>query len=129
MKPEKLAAYVTPPMAGAVVGENITVLATSTASASTDLGPTTNPGLFNRFVDVVADGGKIYVVFDNDSTHAIDETTTGTTEATCWPLADGVPQSFVLDPTRHRYIHYKAASGTPTLRIRPSSPTGTGSGP
>jgi hypothetical protein len=126
MNSEKLATYVTPPEASATVGKGITVLATSTASASTDLAPATNPGLFNRYVDVVADGGKIYVCFDEDSTHAINEATTGTTEATCWPLADGVPQSFVLDPTRHRYMHYKAASGTPTLRIRPSSPKHSG---
>lgn len=121
-KTADLAAHVTAPEASATVGRGITVIATSTASAQTDLAPATNPGLFNRYVDIVADGGKIYVSFDDDTGHALNEATTGTTEATCWPLADGVPQSFILDPVKHRYLNHKAASGTPTLRIRPSSP-------
>lgn len=125
---ERQAANVTPPMASATPAEGVTALATSTTSATFDLD--SYPEFFGRYVDLKADGGKIYVVFDNDSTGSINESTTGasisaaTTEATCWPITDGETLSVRLEKTTHRYLHVKAASGTPTLRIRTSSPRG-----
>jgi hypothetical protein len=115
-------------MASTTPAEGVTALSTSTASATHDLN--SYPEFFGRYVDLKADGGKIYVVFDTDSTGSINEATTGatvataTTEATCWPIADGETLSVRLEKTTHRYLHVKAASGTPTLRIRTSSPRG-----
>lgn len=125
------AAVVTPPTAGATPGAGITCIATDTTSRTYDLQAYT--ALFGRFVDFKADGGKVYFLLDNDSTGGLDQTVAGvagvttavadgTTEAVPWPLADGETLSCMLSPTAHRYLHVKASSGTPQLRIRPSSP-------
>src|SRR5687767_4250294 len=109
-------------MASATPAVGVTAIATSTASASVDLNA--YPEFYGRYVDLQADGGKIYIVFDDDSTHSINEATTGTTiatgttEAIPWAIPDGTTISVRLEKTTHRYLHHKAASGTPTLRIR-----------
>lgn len=130
-RPEVQALTVTPPTAGTTVGLHVSCIATSTTSATYDMQSHTN--FFNRYVDFKADGGKIYFSLDNDSTGSIDETVAGTagaatapadgtTEAVPWFLADGETTSFIPTPTKHRYLHVKAATGTPKLRFRASSP-------
>lgn len=125
---ERQAQNVTPPMASATPATGVTALATSTASATFDLG--SYPAFFGRFVALQADGGKIYVVFDDDSTGSINEATTGasiaagTTEAIPWAIPDGATLNVRLERTTHRYMHVKAASGTPTLRMRTTTPIG-----
>lgn len=133
---EAQALCVTPPEPGTTVGAGITCIATDTTSRTYDLAGAnldSAPGLYGRYVDFRADGGKIYIALDNDSTGAIDETVQGTagvatapadgtTEAVPWPLTDGETLSVQMNPTLHRYLHVKGASGTARLRIRPSSP-------
>lgn len=129
--PEQQAMCVTPPTAGATPGAGVTCIGTDTTSRTYDLSAYT--GLFGRYVDFKADGGKVYILLDGDSTGNIDETVKGTagaatapadgtTEAVPWPIADGETLSCRLSETAHRYLHVKGASGTAYLRIRPSSP-------
>lgn len=128
---EVQAATVTPPTSGTTVGLHNTAIATETTSRTYDLSTYTN--LFDKYIDLKADGGTIYVSFDNDSTGSIDQTVKGTasaataladgtTEAVPWPIVDGETLPCILTPTKNRYLHVKAATGTPVLRIRPSSP-------
>lgn len=119
---------VTPPTAGTTPGLHITSLATSTVSATYDLSTFTD--MFFRYLDITADGGKIYISFDNDSTGEIDQTVAGetiaagTTEAVPWPIRDGEVRSYRLHNVTHRYLHVKADTGTPYLRICGSSQQG-----
>lgn len=124
-------AYVTPPVASATPGVGVTCLATDTTSRTYDLDAFA--GFYGPYVDFVADGGKIYFVLDEDATGAINESVAGaagaataiadgTTEAVPWPLNDGQVLPCILVKGKHRYLHVKAASGTPKLRIRASSP-------
>lgn len=125
---ERQANNVTPPQASATPAVGTTAIATSTSSASIDFN--SYPQFYGRWVALQADGGKIYVTFDDDSTHAINEATTGTTladgttEAIPWAIPDGTTLNVRLERTTHRYLHHKAASGTPTLRIRTTTPVG-----
>jgi DNA-binding beta-propeller fold protein YncE len=125
---DRQAQNVTPPFASATPAEGTTAIATSTSSASIDFND--YPAFFGRYVALQADGGKIYVTFDDDSTHSINEATTGstlangTTEAIPWAIPDGTTLNVRLERTTHRYLHHKAASGTPTLRIRTTTPLG-----
>lgn len=125
---ERQSANVSPPQASATPATGTTALATSTASATIDLND--YPAFFGRYVALQADGGKIYVAFDDDSTGSINETTTGatiaagTTEAIPWAIPDGTTLNVRLERTTHRYLHTKAATGTPTLRLRTTTPVG-----
>lgn len=127
---ERQDAHVTPPRAGTTPGKHVTCIATSTTSATHDMQAFTE--LYGRFLDIKADGGKIYVAFDDDSTGSISPATpggatgiaSGTTEAVGWPIADGETLPVVLDPLVDKYMHVVAATGTPQLRIRGSSPKG-----
>lgn len=122
------AVNITPPMASATPAVGTTAIATSTASATVDFN--SYPAFFGRYVALQADGGKIYVTFDDDATGSINESTTGTTlsggttEAIPWAIPDGTTLNVRLERTTHRYMHHKAATGTPTLRIRTTTPIG-----
>ncbi len=128
--PQQQAMCVTPPTAGATPGDGVTCITTDTTSRTYDLQAFT--GLYGRYVDFRADGAKVYILLDGDSTGSIDQTVAGaaasatapadgTTEAVPWPLTDGETLSCRLSPTAHRYLHVKGASAG-QLRIRPSSP-------
>lgn len=125
---ERQAATISPPQASTTPATGNTAIATSTSSATIDLG--SYPQFFGRYVALQADGGKIYVTFDDDSTGSIDETVTGatvaagTTEAVPWAIPDGTTLNVRLERTTHRYLHTKAAAGTPTLRIRATTAIG-----
>lgn len=125
---DRQAQNISPPMASATPAVGVTAIATSTASATVDFND--YPAFFGRYVALQADGGKIYVVFDDDATGSINEATTGstlatgTTEAIPWPIPDGTTLNVRIERTTHRYLHIKAASGTPTLRIRTTTPIG-----
>jgi len=122
---------ITPPTASATPGEGVTAISTSTTASTVDLYAADDrpyTGYFDRYVTFMSCGADCYILFDNDSTNGINESTThasnlttATTEAIPWLLKDGVPQSFRLNKDDHRYIHLKAASGTPTVRFYPSS--------
>lgn len=125
---DRQAQNVSPPQASATPATGNTAIATSTSSATVDFND--YPQFFGRYVALQADGGKIYVTFDDDSTGSINETTTGTTlaggttEAIPWAIPDGTTLNVRLERTTHRYLHHKAATGTPTLRIRTTTPVG-----
>jgi len=117
MTPEQQAVYPLPPEMSATPGTGVTVIATSTASAATDL---LGLDLFGKRLELLAET-DIYVGFAAAS-GTIDETATGTTASTCWLLKAGIPFPCILHPTKHRWLHTKAAAATPKLRIRPASP-------
>lgn len=121
---------VTPPTVSATPGEGVTVLTTTTTAAAVDLFDGSGvpyPGLFYRYLTITADGADVYFAFASANTPAIDPTAgntavgTGTTTGTCAILKDGVSISVRLDPNSHRYLHLKASSGTPKVRIYGSS--------
>lgn len=122
---------ITPPTAGTTPGEGVTAISTTTAASTVDLYAAADrpyEGYFDRYISVMACSSDCYVLFDDDSTNGIDETvahatlvTSGTAETVPWLLKDGVPQMFRLTKGSHRYMHLKAASGTPIIRIYPSS--------
>ena len=120
---EQQAANVTPPIPGDIDAQDwILALDATTSAAYVDL--SSYPLVFDRYLDVKADGAKIYVAASPVTT-AIDETATGSTLTTadgasvCWPVTDGETISIrITDGTP--YLHFKgAASGT--LRVRTSS--------
>lgn len=116
---ENQANYILPPVAA-----NISVVATSTASAATAI-----PSyLRGRYVSFLADGTDVYLAFGIVST-TIDETATGAGAATlCIKLPSDQEKCFkitgALDTTITHFI-LKAASGTPKVRIWASSPAST----
>lgn len=123
---ERQDADVTPPTVGSTPGLNITSLATTTTSATHDLQAFAE--MFGRFLNFTADGGTIYVAFSATDTGPIDENVSdtsvanGTEPRAVWPIRDGEVTAFRLTAASHRYLHVKAASGTPKLRICGSSP-------
>ncbi len=121
---ERQASDVTPPTSGDITAADwILALSTSGTAAYVDF--SAYDSAFDRYVDVRADGGVIYVAASKVTT-AIDRTATGATildadgVAKCWPIADGETVSMRLTKLTP-YLHYQAASGTPTLRVRSSS--------
>lgn len=122
---------ITPPTASTTPGEGVTAISTTTTASTVDLYiGEDNPykGYFDRYVTFMSCGADCYILFDNDSTNGISEATahassltSATTEAVPWLLKDGVPQCFRLERGSHRYVHLKAASGTPIVRFYPSS--------
>lgn len=121
---------VIPPVASATPGEGVTSLSTSTTASVVDLFDASgNPykGYFFRYLTIIADGADVYFAFSSANTPSISNTvagvsvTAGTTTAVPAILKDGVAISVRLDSNSHRYLHLKAASGTPSVRIYPSS--------
>jgi len=121
---------VTPPTVSATPGEGVTVLTTSTTAAAVDLFDSNGvpySGFFNRYVTIVADGADVYFAFASANTPTIDNAAggatvaAGTTTGTCSVLKDGVAIAVRLDSNSHRYLHLKASSGTPKVRIYGSS--------
>ncbi len=123
---------VTPPTASSTPGVGVSCFSCSTTADTVDLYAADDrpyTGYFERYLSITADGGDIYVLFDDDSTNGIDQTVahatspvSATAETVPWLIKDGSIQSFRLDLDTHRYMHKKAVSGTPKLRIYPSSP-------
>lgn len=118
------------PIASATVGTGTICLTTTTSSAAVDLYDTNGiprQMLYNRYLSFCADGGDIYITFSSSGAITIDKTAGGATVALGslatipWLLKDGVPQAFRLMDDQVRYLYTQAASGTPKLRISPSS--------
>ena len=122
---------VQPPTGSATPGEGVTCLSTSTTASTVDLFNSSglpNKGYFNRYLTITAEGADIYFLFDMSSSTTIDPTvshgtsvSSATTTVVPALLKDGVSVSVRLDPNTHRYLHLKASSGTPLVRIYPSS--------
>lgn len=127
---------VLPPTGSATPGQGVTCLATSTTASTVDLFDANGApykGFFNRYLTITAEGADVYVLFDNAAGTVISQSvshatslTSATTTAVPAILKDGVSISVRLDPNTHRYLHLKAASGTPVVRIYPSSQPSTG---
>lgn len=123
---ESQSAHLTPPTGGNYDDDDSIMSFTATTSAaSIDLSAAT--ALHRRFVDVKADGDKIYFSF-TASAVTIVKTAEGTTVATAdgttvpWFLSNGeVECAGVLDPLRHRYLNVLADSTSSKLRLRTSS--------
>lgn len=126
------ASNVTPPTSSGTPGEGVTAIATTTSASTVDLWggnakPLNNPGYFDRYITIMACGADCYFLFSAASNVTIDNTideatvSAGTTVAVPFLLKDGVPQSFRLNEDDHRYLNLKAATGTPIVRITPSS--------
>jgi hypothetical protein len=121
---EQQAGNITSPATGDVTDrEWMMALATSGTAAYVDMG--NYPSYFDRYIDIQADGGKIYVA-TSSATTAINKSTTGATPTTadgatiCWAIPDG--QTISIRPNKARpYLHFQADTGTPTLRVRTSS--------
>jgi hypothetical protein len=121
---------VTPPISSATPGVGVTCFTASTTASSIDLYDANgNPyaGLYNRYLYIVSISADCYFLF-SESTVTIDESvghassiTSATTTAVPWLLKDGVAQPIRLTGTSLRYLNLKAASGTPKVRLYPSS--------
>lgn len=126
---ERQKANIIPPFASAVPGLGVTALNATTTAAAIDLNlvPSVNASLTNRYIDLQADGGAVYVSFSSDGVPVIDETAGGTTLAAGtlatvpWLIPAGATLSVRCERLTHRFVHFKTASGTAKLRIRPSS--------
>lgn len=119
-----------PPFASTTPGTGVTAIATTTADLVVDLWDSNgNPysGFYNRYVSIVSCGADCYWTLSDATTPTISEAVTGTTVAAGTTkavpdiLKDGVPQAFRIDDSSIRYLHLKAATGTPIVRLRPSS--------
>lgn len=115
-----------PPRASTTPGEGITLLATSTTAANFDL--SAYEGFFNKELLLTAGATAIWVSFSSASTPAIDKTYTGgasvaagTKAENAIKIAAGASVRVHLSRSIHKYIHFQADSGTPTLEIRPAS--------
>lgn len=127
---------VLPPTGSATPGQGVTCLSTTTTASTVDLFDANGvpyKGFFNRYVTITADGADVYFLFSNASGTTISQTvshgsslTSATTTAVPAILKDGVSVSVRLDPNTHRYLHLKASSGTPVVRIYPSSQPSSG---
>lgn len=123
---ESQSAHLTPPTGGEFDSDDVILSFTATTSAvSIDLSTCT--ALHRRFVDVKADGDKIYFSF-TASAVTIVKTTEGVTVSTAdgtaipWFVANGEIECVgVLDPLRHRYLNVLADSTSSKLRLRTSS--------
>lgn len=123
---ESQSAHLTPPTGGLFDGDDVILSFTATTSAvSIDLSTCT--ALHRRFVDVKADGDKIYFSF-TASAVTIVKTTEGVTAATAdgtaipWFVSNGEAECVgVLDPLRQRYLNVLADSTSSKLRLRTSS--------
>lgn len=123
---------ITPPTASATPGVGVSCFSCSTSADTVDLYQADDKpylGYFDRYISLMADGGDIYILFDDDSTNGIDQTVahatspaSATAETVPFLLKDGVEKPYRLTLGMHRYLHKKASSGTPKLRITPSSP-------
>src|SRR5512146_921565 len=95
----------------------VCVIATSTASAITDL--TADPRISAHLSDgtileLIADT-DIYIAFNNANSGTIDETAnSGATS--CWKLPANVPKRVIV-ARGYTYLLTKAAAATPKLRI------------
>jgi hypothetical protein len=122
---------VTPATASATVGTGTSCFTTSTTASVIDLYAAADrpyENLYDCYLKIVADGANVYYAFSSASTPGIDETvghatspTSATTTAVPDLLVDGQPEWVRLTKGDHRYLHLKAASGTPKVRIRRSS--------
>lgn len=126
---ERQDANVSPPTASATPGVGVTCVQVPSASTLV-LDLDAYPGFFDRYLDFAADGGKVYVTFDDTSTGNIDTAAygatlvAGTQKTHPWPIQDGEVRAYRLDKGAHRYLKARASTGTPLLRITPSSQTG-----
>lgn len=117
------------PIASAIPGFGTAAITTSTTAAVVDLQllPGNKYSLHNRYIELQADGGDIYIAFSSDGVPVIDETAGNTTLATGtlatvpWKLVSNTSMRIRCEKDTYRYLHVKAASGTPKLRIRPAS--------
>lgn len=130
---ERQAANVLPPAASATPGTGITWLASTTTAVARDLDPTTNPGLFERYVTLQATGDAIWIAFSSSATPVIDKTVAGgatvaagTVTTNAFLLADGEHISVRLDQALHRYLHMQSVAGAAVLVLYPSSPKAAG---
>ncbi len=98
----------------------IAAIATSTSSARTDLSTLISDVGDGHYLTLMADGGDIYIAFNNADAGSIDETATGAGATVPWKLEDSVPQHFRIVENFYWAIH-KAASGAPKLRVYLSS--------
>lgn len=127
---------VLPPTGSATPGQGVTCLSTTTTASTVDLFDANGlpyKGFFNRYLTITAEGADVYVLFSANSGTSINPTvshasslTTATSAVVPALLKDGVSVSVRLDPSSHRYLHLKASSGTPVVRIYPSSQPSTG---
>lgn len=106
--------------AGVHARNRIAAIATSTSSAVTDLTSLISDVGKGHYLTFMADGGDIYVAFNNANSGSIDETATGAGVTIPWKLEDSLPQHFRI-VENYTYIITKAATGTPKLRVYVSS--------
>lgn len=119
---ERQAANVLPPRLSATKGVGVTVIATTTASAATDLFTNGLPGdAFSRYWTIMAVGADTYFGFSMSGAATVAGGATGTGATTCGLLKDGVATSVRLDENFDRYIVLAAATGTGVVRMYPSS--------
>lgn len=73
-------------------------IALTTSSARFDLTLYLTPGITRgHFVTCQADGGDVYLVFNNADAGAVDETiTTAGTATVCWKIPNGTTQDFAI---------------------------------
>lgn len=110
----------------------IATVATSSTAATIDLdtvGPQvasparSSTGARKKYVTLCAMTADCWVVFASTSADAddINDATAGVNQTTgCWPLTQGIPQSFYV-PTDYAWLGYITASATGTLTIYISS--------
>ncbi len=119
--------YITPPRKGSIS----VVAVTSTSSATTMAtygqtawgdGTANGPSYGSHYWSFQADGGDVYIAFD-DLTLTVDNTATGALAATaCIKIPVNTTLQVKLNPATDVFIAVKTASGTATLRIWQSSP-------
>jgi hypothetical protein len=114
-----------PPILSTTPGVGITWLATSVTSTAFDLG--SYPDLFGKYLDLYADGGKIWIAF-SPATATISKASTpgasiaaGTLGTTCVPIAANGVLTVRLDLSGQRWLIAQADAGTPNLILVPSS--------
>lgn len=121
---------VIPPVSSATPGTGVTCITTAVTASVVDLytlvSAEARPMLYERYWSLMADGGDVYFLFSASSV-TIDKTAgsttfdAATTAVTPWLLKDGVEKAFRLNDTTIRYLCLQASSGTPKLRLVPSS--------
>lgn len=123
---ERQASNVSPPIQSDTVGIGVTILAATTTAAEDDI----PDALFNRYVDFIAEGDKIWIAFSSaDEGDVVDKSKAGGAtfalgkdDQNGVPIANGARLSVRLNAKEHARVTWQADSTNSKLIVYPTSP-------
>jgi hypothetical protein len=117
--PSRQASNILPPTSGSVI-----VAAVTSTGASTNLD---SASWYNLYITVQAETADVYILFAATSVvaEALSDVATGSGATVCAVVPAGTEKNFRVQRGIHKYIGYKTATGSATLRMFKSSPQWT----